>query len=105
MKLWEVADKATILKIKLEKGLDCKEEFNKYMKEAANIDDELFSNLLKINRRMWDSENKISGLIKENCLWRIGKEYKKLRELTHKRTEVKNAIAKKYGEFGELKKY
>ena len=38
---WEIVDKFTILKIKLEQGLNCEEQYFEYLKETSKIDKKL----------------------------------------------------------------
>ena len=102
---WEIVDKFTILQIKLEKGLDCEEQYFEYLKETNKIDKKLIKELYDINREMWMYEELITFALGDKEFEKIGRLYYELRNLTHKRTEAKNKIADKYDKFKELKKY
>ena len=103
--MWDLVDKTTILKIKLDNGLDCEEQYLEYSKEIENVDKRLVENLYQINKKMWIYEELITLAIDEEEYENIGRLYYVLRGLTHKRTEAKNKIADKYDRFKELKKY
>ena len=105
MPVWDLVDKTTILKIKLENGLDCKEQYLEYSKEIKGINKRLVDDLYQINKKMWIYEELITLAIDEEDYESIGRLYYSLRGLTHKRTEAKNKLAEKYDRFKELKKY
>ena len=105
MSNWEIADKYTILKIKLEKGLDCEEQFRLFEKEIEHIDKDLLKDLYEINLEMWLHEEVLTMVIASEDYHRVGLLYASLRDLTNQRTAAKNRIAEKYDKFRELKKY
>ena len=105
LQLWEIVDKATILKIKKEKGLPVGKQLDEWMAEAKKCDPELVRRTYEINKLMWDMEDHISKLFELNAWETSGKAYHYLRALTHERTAIKNEIAKRYDKYKELKWY
>jgi CRISPR/Cas system-associated protein Cas7 (RAMP superfamily) len=102
MPIADVADKCTILLIKILHGLDVSiRELGVYLEECKenniNIDC-----LHIINRNIWMIEEDIT---KETKLEKIGKLYLELRTLNMLRVNEKNKIAKEHSEPMELKKY
>jgi len=93
MKKADLIDKASILRIKEEYGLTTEEEFSILMKEIAEQDMEDYMKLFNINRKIWGLEAQIGGL------------NSRIHKLNFERIDVKNQIAKKYGEYEEEKKY
>jgi hypothetical protein len=94
----EVADKYTILCLKQMAGLPVG-DLHEYTKALENID---FTELFKINREMWDLEDRIT---QETNLEMIGIHYLALRDLTQQRVIAKNKIALQCGEHFEVKGY
>jgi hypothetical protein len=94
-----LADKFTILTLKLERGLDVKDEWNAYREAVGDLD---VDELMNINLQMWNLEELISV---ETDLAKIGAYYLALRGMTAQRIAAKNAIAKRYGEYLEVKDY
>ena len=101
----EIVDKVTILNIKKNKTNDPKKllninnELNKIISEVSLLKnkDSLFTELSKINNRLWDLEDKIREKSKKR---EFDKEYILYAELIHKtndrRYSVKSEINKKY---------
>ena len=102
----ELADKITILKIKLkflngQKKVNVKKEYdllNDVLKDSSLIiEDDLISDLQRINQKLWDVEDEIR--IKE-----LNNDFKKdfitlarsIYKLNDKRSEIKKKINKKY---------
>ena len=103
--LWEIADKASILQVKKDRGLDVKEQYSRYMKEIEFLPKELFDNLYKINSAMFDMEEVISAAFELENFEMAGHLYWVLRGMTHLRTKAKHDVAKFCGEPLEVKKY
>ncbi len=105
MKIWEIADKATILKVKQNKGLPVDEQFAEYEEDIKRVPKELFDNLYKINLFMFEMEDVISQAFELRNYEMAGHLYHVLRGLTHERTKAKHSIAKICDEPLEVKKY
>ena len=106
MQKWEMVDKATILKYKIERGVrGCEEQYEELIKKIGDIDDQMVKNLYELNKEMFLYEEVITYAINQYDFFKVGILYTLLRDLTHKRTEAKNRIAEKYDQFGEFKKY
>ena len=101
MPLADVADRYTILLLKLEHGLKVQEDLGPYIEllDWYAVD---YTELMRINRRMWDLENEITA---ERDLARIGALYLALRKMTVKRVEAKNRIAQSVNQPQEAKNY
>lgn len=96
----DLADKYTILLLKKEHGVEVSNALLSTMKEE--LDGINLQTLLSINHMMWVMEDLISDLADESL---IGKAYLFLRELTVKRMEAKNVIAKQFDQPTEQKTY
>lgn len=105
MKIWEIADKATILKVKKSKGLPADEQLAEYEEDIERVPKELFDNLYEINLFMFEMEDVISKAFELRNYEMAGHLYHVLRGLTHERTKAKHNIAKIFDEPLEVKKY
>ena len=105
MELWEIADKASILKVKKEKGLKVDGHYERYMREVKDVPKELFDRLHSVNLAMFDIEEAISRTFELREYEMAGYLYYVLRGMTHLRTEAKHAVAKWAGELPEVKRY
>ena len=105
MQKWEIADKASILKVKLTKGLPAEEQFLEYEQDIKQVPKELFDNLYEINLFMFEMEDVISKAFELKNYEMAGHLYHVLRGLTHERTKAKHAIAKACNEHLEVKQY
>lgn len=101
MPLADVADRYTILLLKMEHGLKVQEDLGPYIEllDWYGIDS---TELLTINRRMWDLEDEITD---ELDMTRVGYLYLALRKMTVKRVEAKNRIALLVNQPQEAKNY
>ena len=95
----ELADRYTILCLKREHGLPVEEDVSQYAAELMQVD---CSELLTVNRRMWELEDQIS---QTTDLAEIGALYLELRAWTLQRVAAKNRIAERCGEPREVKGY
>lgn len=105
MELWEVADKASILKVKKDKGLPVDGQYARYMKEIEQVPAELFAKLHEVNKAMFEMEDIISFAFENREFEMAGYLYYALRGMTHMRTKAKHAIASACGEPLEVKRY
>lgn len=103
--LWEIADKASILKVKKDKGLDVSEHYDRYMKAVKDVPRELFDKLYEVNLFMFDMEEVISQAFELKNYEMAGHLYHVLRGLTHERTKAKHEVARWAKEPLEVKKY
>lgn len=105
MQIWEIADKATILKVKQSKGLPVDEQFAEYTEDMKRVPKELFDNLYEVNLFMFEMEDVISKAFELKNYEMAGHLYHVLRGLTHERTKAKHEIAKLCDEYLEVKQY
>ena len=105
IKSCDLADRATILRVKRENGLPVDEELAEFEEAISHIDPELVSSLHEVNKQMWEKERFITSLFEGRSYHIAGMAYKDLRELNLLRNEIKNKIAAKYDRFPELKDY
>ena len=104
---WELADRASILLVKRDKGLPVEEKYlNKCLDEVwAVVPSKLFDNLYAVNKAMFEMEEVISRVFDFRDFEMAGHLYYVLRGLTHKRTAAKHAISEHLKEGKEIKKY
>lgn len=102
MKTADLVDKAVILKIKFEHGLDCEEEMGLFMEATKEVPTNLVQELYGVNLQEWKVEDEISA---ERDSAKIGVLYLQLRMLNLQRIGVRNRIAAWAKEKPELKKY
>ncbi len=99
MPIADVADRYTILLLKLSHGLQIDEDLETYKKELEGVD---YGDLAKINGRMWSVEELLStdppiDVLGSLCL--------RLRKWNLHRVEAKNRIAEEHGGPIERKTY
>ena len=105
MKIWEIADKASILKVKHSKGLPVNEQLAEYEEDIKKVPKELFDKLYEINLFMFEMEDVISRAFELRNYEMAGHLYHVLRGLTHERTKAKHEIAEIRDEALEVKQY
>src|SRR3990167_4302981 len=105
MKIWEIADKASILKVKQSKGLPVNEQLAEYEEDIKKVPKELFNKLYEINLFMFEMEDVISKAFEMKNYEMAGHLYHVLRGLTHERTKAKHEIAEIRDEALEVKQY
>lgn len=105
MKIWDAADQATILEVKLGKGLPVADQHKEYEDVIRKVPPKLYSNLYKINLFMYEMEDVISQAFELGSYEMAGHLYHVLRGLTHERTKAKHAIADHFKEKKEVKRY
>lgn len=99
MPIADVADRYTILLIKVVKHIEPATILDGFQAELTSVD---YKKLSKINSRMWELEDAITAA----CgMAEIGALYLELRELTKQRVEEKNRIAAEHGGPMERKNY
>lgn len=108
----EVWDRATILKIRCEKGLGQEKELEPYLLELEDaVHSELFMRLYEVNKRIWELEEQISGIAfsqDDDELMRLHLMWKRVletREANTERTMIKNEISQSFGGNTEVKKF
>lgn len=96
MSLGEIADRYSIVKLKLERSdVDCKTEYEELKKELDDVDGihEYVDQLYEINGKIWDLESDIrkgkEGIL---GLEEVGRRAIKIRDHNGKRVSVKNEI-------------
>lgn len=103
MPIAEVADKATILLLKINHGMPTEENLTEYQDEIKDVD---CTDLTAINTKMWEIENLISReLMTSKNIEQVGHYYLHLRDLTKQRVAAKNKIAAEHGGPMERKNY
>ena len=105
MKIWDIADQASILKVKHSKGLPVNEQLAEYEEGIKKVPKELFDKLYEINLFMFEMEDVISKAFEMKNYEMAGHLYHALRGLTHERTKAKHALAEHFKEIKEVKQY
>jgi hypothetical protein len=109
--LSELIDKASIIKIKIEKASDKKmimelkkelqeyqNSINVFSKRGVKVDDSWFTRLYEINKGQWELESEMNKARNNGPqLSQMGRLYIKLQQSNKKRVAVKNEIAEKTG--------
>lgn len=87
----DLADRYTILMLKLHHGVKVQEELDAYLKELPDIDEDLLDDLYTANAMVWELEKDIGEIALEIRSW------------NNKRNDIKNKIAEKYGGRKDIK--
>ena len=101
MRIAEIVDRYTILRLKSEHGLDVEKPLKAFKKIAMTAPEALVQKLYEINAQMWEIEDmaELGGEGLED----MGRMFHKQRELNKARVAVKNEIAQHFKEEMELK--
>ena len=100
-----IADHLSVLMVRMDNGIDCKEELDLYRKEVEKqrIDVSFIAELYRINKVMWPIHDIIVNPETDDKT--VASMTRKLLELNVERVKVRNEIAKLFGEFTEVKTY
>ena len=94
MEIKEIVDRYTILRLKIENGIDAFNELEMIKKELPQyLDEKLLRTLQEANKQVWELEAEVGRLAL------------RIREWNTRRTEIKNQIAEAYGGHKDIKKF
>jgi hypothetical protein len=108
----ELVDRYCIAKLKFAKLGNNKEELDFYTEQLSNIDFELIKNeldqLYQVHAEVWDLEDDFKKFRVEHMydLAEVGRRALHVRDIMHKRYDLKNKMAEKLNDpVREMKKY
>lgn len=102
IRMGDIVDRLTITRLKVEHGLNLKDELKILVSETCRVSKKFTDLLYKVNKIMWDIEVVAE---KEKDLEKLGKLFKKQRVLNKKRIVIKNLINVSVKDSEELKKF
>ncbi|MEK9207448.1 MAG: hypothetical protein AAB922_03135 [Patescibacteria group bacterium] len=102
IRMGDIVDRLTITRLKVEHGLNLKDELKMLILETRGVSKKFINLLYKVNKIMWDIEVVAE---KEKDLEKLGKLFKKQRILNKKRIVIKNLINVSVKDSEELKKF
>ena len=99
----ELLDRLAIAKIKVDKGLDAKEEFEYYFNQATKFDlasvIDLLDELEQVHLQIWALESDIrKGYDEQLGYEEIGRRAVQIRNHNNKRVTIKNKLAERLGD-------